>query len=77
MVNAAGGAGPSLSASKARLRLWIRMLRLSESGTRNFESMASAHESWVNEIFANLSPSEAEWLARQLKQTGVYPRTAP
>ena len=53
------------------------VVRLSERGMRSFESMASAHESWVDEIFANLSPSEAEWLARQLKQTRVYPRTAP
>ena len=50
--------------------------RLSDRGVRNFESMASAHESWVNEIFESLAPGEAERLAARLKQTGIYPRTA-
>ena len=53
------------------------VVRLSEQGVRNFESMASAHESWVDEIFASLAPGEAERLAARLKQTGIYPRTAP
>ena len=53
------------------------VVRLSDRGVRNFESMASAHESWVNEIFESLSPGEAERLAARLKQTGIYPRTAP
>ena len=44
---------------------------------RNFESMACAHESWVDEIFASLAPGEAERLADRLKQTGIYPRTVP
>ena len=49
------------------------VVRLSDRGMRNFESMASAHESWVNGFFANLAPGEAERLAAQLKQTGIYP----
>ena len=53
------------------------VVRLSEHGTASFESMARAHESWVNEIFTNLTPGEAETLAARLRQTGVYPRTAP
>ena len=53
------------------------VVRLSDRGVRNFESMASAHESWVDEIFASLAPGEAERLAARLKQTGIYPRTAP
>ena len=53
------------------------VVRLSERGVRNFESMASAHESWVDEIFASLAPGEAERLAARLKQIGIYPRTAP
>ena len=52
------------------------VVRLTERGMGNFESMASAHESWVNEIFAGLPPGEAERLAARLKQTGIYPRTA-
>ena len=51
------------------------VVRLSDRGVRNFESMASAHESWVNGFFANLAPGEAERLAAQLKQTGIYPRS--
>jgi len=53
------------------------VVRLSDRGVRNFETMAIAHESWVNEIFAGLAPGEAERLAARLKQTGIYPRTAP
>ena len=53
------------------------VVRLSNRGVRHFESMASAHESWLNEIFAGLTPGEAERLAARLKQTGIYPRTAP
>ena len=53
------------------------VVRLSARGMRDFESMARAHESWVDRIFANLSPQEAERLADQLRQTDVYPRTAP
>ena len=53
------------------------VVRLSERGTRSFESMASAHESWVDEFFANLEPRDAERLAMQLKRTRVYPRTVP
>lgn len=53
------------------------VVRLTERGMRNFGSMASAHESWVNEIFTSLSPGEAERLSARLKQTGIYPRTAP
>lgn len=52
------------------------VVRLTKRGMRSFESMASAHESWVNEIFAGLPPGEAERLAARLKQTGIYPRTA-
>lgn len=52
------------------------VVRLTERGVRNFESMASAHESWVNEIFTGLSPGEAEQLSARLRQTGIYPRTA-
>ena len=52
------------------------VVRLSDRGVRNFESMASAHESWVNEIFESLAPGEAERLAARLKQTDIYPRTA-
>ena len=52
------------------------VVRLSARGVRSFESMASAHESWVNEIFADLAPGEAERLAARLKQTGIYPRNA-
>lgn len=53
------------------------VVRLSEHGTASFESMARAHESWVSDIFANLTPGEAETLAARLRQTGFYPRTAP
>ena len=53
------------------------VVRLTERGVENFESMASAHESWVDEIFAGLAPREAERLAARLKRTGIYPRTAP
>ena len=53
------------------------VVRLSSRGVGRFESMASAHESWVNDIFAGLTPEEAERLAARLKQTGIYPRTAP
>ena len=53
------------------------VVRLSERGVRNFETMAAAHESWISEIFANLAPGEAERLAEQLRRTAVYPRTAP
>ncbi len=52
-------------------------VRLSDRGVKNFESMASAHESWVNGIFATLAPGEAERLAEQLKGTDIYPRTTP
>ena len=50
------------------------VVRLSARGTRDFEAMARAHESWVNEIFASLSPGEAERLSEQLRGTGIYPR---
>ena len=53
------------------------VVRLSDRGVRNFETMAAAHESWISEIFANLAPGEAERLAEQLRQTDLYPRTAP
>ena len=52
------------------------VVRLSRRGTTSFESMASAHETWVDEFFANLSPSDAERLAKQLEQTRVFPRSA-
>ena len=52
------------------------VVRLSQHGAENFESMARAHESWVSAIFENLAPGEAERLAGQLRQTRVYPRTA-
>ena len=52
------------------------VVRLTDRGVRDFESMADAHESWVDEIFAGLAPGEAERLAARLKQTGIYPRTA-
>ena len=53
------------------------VVRLSEQGTASFESMARAHESWVNGIFANLTPGEAETLAARLRQTSLYPKVAP
>ena len=53
------------------------VVRLTGPGARSFESMASAHESWVNEIFAGLAPREAERLSARLKQTDIYPRIAP
>ena len=53
------------------------VVRLTARGVEGFESMASAHESWVNEIFAGLTPREAERLSTRLKQTWIYPRTAP
>ena len=53
------------------------VVRLSERGTRSFESMASAHEAWVDGFFSNVAARDAERLARQLKQTRVYPRTIP
>ena len=53
------------------------VVRLTGPGARSFESMASAHESWVNEIFAGLAPLEAERLSARLKQTDIYPRIAP
>ena len=53
------------------------VVRLTGRGVESFESMASAHESWVNEIFAGLAPGEAERLSAQLKRTGIYPEAAP
>ena len=52
------------------------VVRLSDRGVRNFEAMASAHESWVSEILSGLAPGEAERLAARLKQTAIYPRTS-
>ena len=52
------------------------VVRLTDRGVKDFESMATAHESWVDEIFTGLSPGEAERLSTRLKQTGVYPRTS-
>ena len=53
------------------------VVRLTGRGTESFESMASAHEAWVNEIFAGIAPGEAERLSARLKRTGIYPRAAP
>lgn len=53
------------------------VVRLTGRGVESFESMASAHESWVNEIFAGLAPGEAERLSARLKRTGIYPGAAP
>ncbi len=53
------------------------VVRLTERGIERFESMASAHESWVNDIFAGLTPQDAERLSARLKQTGIYPEIHP
>ena len=53
------------------------VVRLTGRGVESFESMASAHESWVNEIFAGLAPGEAERLSARLKRTGIYPGAVP
>lgn len=53
------------------------VVRLTGRGVESFESMASAHESWVNEIFAGLAPREAEQLSSRLKRTALYPRVDP
>ena len=53
------------------------VVRLSERGTRSFETMASAHEGWIDAFFANLAPGDAERLAVQLRGTPAYPRTVP
>ena len=43
------------------------MVRLTPKGTRVFEAMAAAHEGWVNEYLADVSPSDAHELAARLK----------
>ena len=53
------------------------VVRLTGRGAESFESMASAHESWVDEIFTGIAPGEAERLSARLKRTGIYPRAAP
>ena len=53
------------------------VVRLTGRGVESFESMASAHEEWVNEIFSGIAPGEAERLSARLKRTGIYPRAAP
>ncbi len=39
-------------------RTWI--IRLTKTGTQNFEKMAKAHEGWIDELLAIYSPDEAE-----------------
>lgn len=44
-------------------------VRLTETGAETFARQAAAHESWVNELLATLSPREAEAVAALLGET--------
>lgn len=44
----------------------VQVVRLAESGRKDFEVMASAHEAWVAELFERLEPQEIEDLLRLL-----------
>jgi DNA-binding MarR family transcriptional regulator len=43
-----------------------QLVKLTPEGRRMFRSMAAAHENWVAEVFAELTPSEIESLMRLL-----------
>ncbi len=45
-------------------RTWI--IRLTKTGTQNFEIMAKAHEQWIDELLAMYSMSEAEEITSAL-----------
>ncbi len=45
-------------------RTWI--IRLTKTGTQNFEIMAKAHEGWIDELLAMYSTSEAEEITSAL-----------
>ena len=45
-------------------RAWL--VRLTPKGTKQFSEMAARHESWIDEILAAYSASEAEGLSRAL-----------
>lgn len=43
-----------------------QLVKLTAEGRRTFRTMASAHEEWIAEIFADLSPEEIKTLMRLL-----------
>ena len=45
-------------------RTWI--IRLTKTGTQNFEIMAKAHEQWIDELLAMYSANEAEEITNAL-----------
>ncbi len=45
-------------------RTWI--IRLTKTGTQNFEKMAKAHEGWIDELLAMYSANEAEEITNAL-----------
>ena len=52
------------------------LVRLTAEGRRMFRTMAAAHEEWVAEAFADLSPGEIETLMRLLAKAKGSARRA-
>ena len=59
----AGSIGPLAGSVKDRRATFVRLTR---KGMRLFETMAEAHERWVNEILASISDEQAESMIRLL-----------
>ncbi len=43
------------------------IVRLTEAGEKDFAERALVHESWVSDVFSDLSPSDADTLIRILR----------
>jgi DNA-binding MarR family transcriptional regulator len=54
----------------------VQLVSLTAEGRRAFRAMARTHEDWIAEIFADLSPEEAETLMRLLGKTKDSARKA-
>lgn len=53
-----------------------QLVKLTAEGRRSFRTMAAAHENWIAEIFADLSPGEQETLMRILGKAKASARKA-
>jgi DNA-binding MarR family transcriptional regulator len=52
------------------------LVRLTAEGRRSFRAMAAAHETWIAEIFSDLTAAERETLMRLLGKAKVAARQA-
>ena len=54
---------------KTQLKWFLQVIRLTKLGRAEFRRMAAEHETWIAEIFSDLTPKDVRELMRLLAKT--------